>query len=217
MPVYQLGRKVNHDPRSLAFHAAASTDHRPVTHRHYGPILDQGNTSSCTGNAMAQALNTAPLRHRGPYLTEQDALKLYAEATVLDPYPGTYPPDDTGSDGLSVCKAAQRQGWISSYTHAFGLDHALGALQLGPVLVGTTWHNDMFTPDSKGFVRPSGDVAGGHEYLLIGDNAKGKLTFINSWGSGWGRRGRFYMSYADFDTLLKDNGDVTAPVPVRGV
>jgi hypothetical protein len=161
---------------------------------------------------MAQALNTAPLRHKGTYLTEKDALALYSEATQLDSSPGSFPPDDTGSDGLSVCKAAVRQGWIDSYTHAFGLSHALGALQLGPVLVGTTWHEDMFTPDSKGFVHPTGAIAGGHEYLLIGDDAKGKLTFLNSWGSGWGRSGRFYMTYTDFDALLKDSGDVTAPV-----
>lgn len=209
---YPLGRKVNHDPRSLDFPAATSPDHKPVTHRHYGPVLDQGQVGSCTGNAMAQALNTAPLRHKGPYLTEKNALALYSQATQLDPYPGTYPPTDTGSDGLSVCKAAQAQGWISSYTHAFGLDHALGALQLGPVLVGTSWHQGMFTPDGKGFVHPDGNIAGGHEYLLIGDDAKGKLTFLNSWSAGWGKRGRFYMTYADFSTLLNDKGDVTAPV-----
>lgn len=54
---YSLGRIVQHDPRSLAF-VAATAPLKTVTHRLSGQVLDQGNLGSCTGNAMAQALNT---------------------------------------------------------------------------------------------------------------------------------------------------------------
>jgi hypothetical protein len=208
-----LGRKVNHDPRSRAFPAARAPERKPVLHRRYASVLDQGETGACTGNAMAQALNMVPLHTPGTkWLTEEDAVALYEQATRLDPFPGSYPPDDTGSDGLSVCKAAQQRGLITKYNWAFGFEHALDALQLGPVLIGTHWHESMFTPDSQGFVHPDGDKVGGHEYVLFGDDTKGTLTFLNSWGRSWGRSGRFYMDYPTFKALLSDQGDAAIPV-----
>ncbi|WP_218565217.1 hypothetical protein, partial [Mycobacterium xenopi] len=38
------------------------------------------------------------------------------------------------------------------------------------------------------------------------------LTFLNSWSDGWGDKGRFYMTFADFEKLLAAQGDVCAPV-----
>lgn len=191
--------------------AEVPTHHTLVTRRN-GKILISGN---CTGNAMAQALNTHPLhRARTPYLTEADAVKLYSAATNLDDVPGAYPPQDTGSSGLAVAKAAQQAGYISAYTHAFGIDHVLAALMNGPLLVGTSWTQDMFTPDARHFVRPTGAVAGGHEYLLLGVNVeRGYLTFLNSWGTSFGDRGRFHMTIDDFAGLLADQGDAVQPVP----
>lgn len=206
---YHLGRNVNHDPRSLDFPAKTAPVDKPVSHHHYGAILDQGNLGSCTGNAMAQAINTLPLHYKGEkLLKEADAVDLYSRATQIDDAPGQYPPTDTGSNGLSVAKAAQQKGLITSYSHAFGLDHALGALQLSPFLFGTNWYEDMFNPDSKGFVHPGGEIAGGHEIVCVRDTGK-YLQFLNSWGKGWGLAGRFNLSYADFEDLLADQGDVT--------
>lgn len=211
---FPLGRKLepNHDPRSLNFPAPAAA---VITKQwtHYGPILDQGQVGSCTGNAMAQSLNTAPLhRARQPYLTEADAVSLYSLATQLDAYQGTYPPTDSGSDGLSVAKAAQQQGRITQYSHAFGLDHALEALMTGPVLLGTPWFAAMFQPDSKGFVKPTGALAGGHEYALVGVNVAAKyVTCLNSWSSSWGLSGFFRMTFDTLNTLLAQNGDAVLP------
>jgi hypothetical protein len=209
---FPLGRVVEHDPRSLAYPAEATLPIITKTWRHYGAVLDQGRVGSCTGNAMAQAVNTRPLHVPPRILTETDALALYGRATVLDGYPGTYPPDDTGSSGLAVAKAAREAGYITAYSHAFGLDHALAALMHGPLIVGTDWHEDMFTPDAHGFVRPTGAVAGGHEYVLLGVDPHHKvLTFLNSWSASWGVHGRFRMTFADFDTLLREQGDVILP------
>lgn len=211
MTTFPLGRKVNHDPRSWAFQAPVATSHQPVSHAHFGPVLDQGQVGSCTGNAMAQALNTAPFHKRGSrLLTEADAVSIYADATKIDGSPGEYPAEDTGSDGLSVCKVAKARGLITSYSHAFSFEQAIGALQLQPVLFGTAWHQSMFQPDGKGFVHPDGNVAGGHEILAIADTGD-HLVFLNSWGKQWGRNGRFFLSYEDFRALLAEQGDVTVP------
>lgn len=213
-----LGRLVEHDPRSRSFMAALAPAQRSVLWGHHAPVLDQGSLGSCTGNAMAQLLNTDLFNtSRGKvktgYLTEDDAVKLYHNATILDGYPGTYPPDDTGSSGLGVAKAAKLEGFITAYKHAFGLSHFLSALQLQPVIVGTDWTNGMFKPNKKGFVKPTGSIAGGHEYLALGvDYSAQVITFLNSWSSSWGLGGRFFMTFTDFGKLLGSQGDVTAPV-----
>ncbi|EUA18500.1 hypothetical protein [Mycobacterium xenopi] len=213
--MYRLGRHVEHDPRSRNFPAPTAPKQVSVLWGHHGPILDQGQIGSCTGNALADCINTdyfAACRPNG-YLTENDALELYKLATRLDNVPGTYPPDDTGSSGLAVCKAGKQLGYLSSYRHAFGFDHFCAALQIQPVIVGTDWTADMFDPDSKGFVKPTGQVEGGHEYLALGiDYTAEVLTFLNSWSDGWGDKGRFYMTFADFEKLLAAQGDVCAPV-----
>lgn len=207
---HSLGRKVAHDPRSLAYPALTSGVRRPVVHRTYGQVLDQGDTSSCVGNTAAHALNTRG-NHRVPskLLNELDALTIYAAATNLDQWPGTYPAQDTGTDANSAAKALRDQGVISSWSHAFGIDHVLGALQLRPVMLGITWHEDMFTPDPAGFVHPSGESVGGHEVLIRGDDARGSVLVRNSWGPRWGLAGHFRLTYDDLAALLADRGDAT--------
>lgn len=208
---HRLGRHVHHDPRSLAFPAltATSTIH-DVAWRHYGPILDQGQLGSCTGHALVDCLMTRPDYRSGRKLTHDDALRAYERATVIDPFPGSYPPTDTGSDGLDVCKAAVEFGWISGYTHAFGIDHALGALMLSPVMVGTDWHESMFDPDSRGRLTVSGAVVGGHEYTITA-KAGSWLRFVQSWGPSWGAKGFGWIKVTDLAALLDAGGDVTVP------
>jgi hypothetical protein len=210
--MYALGRKVSHDPRSLAY-PAKTAPLRSVHHRHWGAALDQGRVSSCTGNAIAQALNTTPLRHGRPLLTEHDALNLYATATTLDEFPGEYPEVDEGSSGLAVAKAAQQAGLISSYTHAFGLHQALAALVLSPLIIGVDWYDGMFDVSGTGYIYPTGTVVGGHEIAVIALDVKhASVTLLNSWGPGWGRGGKAYLRWDDLDLLLSRQGDVTIPV-----
>jgi hypothetical protein len=166
---------------------------------------------------MAQALNTEffnAARKNGTYLNDSEAVSLYSAASFLDDIPGGYLPDDTGSSGLAVAKAAQQRGYITGYHHAFGFDQMVGALMVSPLLIGTNWYNDFFTPNDKGFVTfGSGGPVGGHEYLCLGvDMEEQYLTFLNSWGPGWGLGGRFKISFPDFKRLLSEDGDVVAPV-----
>ena len=208
---YGLGRHLepNHDEQSRQYPAARAAQLVTVQHTHHGPVLDQGQLGSCTGNATAQALNTDPLLRAGRrLLTEADAIAIYSWATHHDPYPGAYPPQDTGSDSLSVCKAAKKLGLISSYQHAFGLAHVLGALVLSPVIIGIPWMDSMFQVGSDGYLNISGKVAGGHEVALTGIDVEHEyVTVQNSWSASWGVNGTALLRWNDLDSLLKQGGD----------
>jgi hypothetical protein len=228
MPKHPLGRIVEHDPRSLYYPAPKTEQPRSAHWRHYGRILDQGQLGSCTGNAMTQWLMTGEAfrgRHHRPgrYLTETEAVRIYSAATKIDGAEGEYPPDDTGSSGLAVAKVAQQLGYVSRYSHAFGIDHAEATISLSAFLVGSEWTERMFDPDADGFVYPDGDVAGGHEYLCVGwDQPSDVWTFVNSWGADWGVAakelggfmpgGCFRMRGKDFAELLNRQGDITVPM-----
>jgi hypothetical protein len=212
----KLGRLVDHDEHSRFYQAPRAAPQRSVLWGHHAPVLDQGQIGSCTGNATAQLINTdyfAASRDAG-YLGEAEAVRIYELATRLDGIRGnTYPPTDGGSSGLGAAKAAVKLGYFTGYKHAFGFDHFTAALQLQPLIVGTSWYEGMFTPSSIGFVRPTGKLAGGHEYLCLGISYETKtLTFLNSWSDQWGQKGRFVMHFSDFQNLLADHGDATAPV-----
>jgi hypothetical protein len=210
---FRLGRHVLHDDASKDFPATMAPGMADVLHTRLIPILDQGNLGSCTGNACAGLLCTEPQYDYGIRLTEEDAVGLYSLATQIDPWPGVYPPDDTGSDGLSVAKAAKRMGRITTYRHAFGLDHALKTLVLHPVITGVNWYDSMFFPDANGEVHisPNASVAGGHEFVARGMLVEQqKVRCSNSWNTSWGDKGEFVMSFTLWDRLLQEQGDVTA-------
>ena len=215
IPGRRLGRNVDHDPRSREYVArmvAQAVKLRTVAHRRYGGPLDQGNLGSCTGNAVAGAINTKPLHKTGGrLLTERDAVDLYELATRLDTFPGTYPPDDTGSSGLAAAKAARQSGYIAFYRHAFGIDQALRALQLAPIITGVNWYETFDRPTDQAFIRIGGQVRGGHEFEVLGYVAARDpyVICVNSWGPGWGLNGRFKLYVRDWARLLDEDGDVT--------
>lgn len=215
---YALGRRIEHDERSRGFaFRVAATRPKTVLWGHRAPVLDQGEVSSCTGNALAQWLNTefAQRHAENParILTEDDALKLYGQATRMDRVKGVYPPDDVGSSGLAVCKAGVLFGFLSRYEHVFGFDALLMALQHSPVIAGTAWTRGMFTPDFAGRLYPSGPVDGGHEYLILGcDMEKRMIEILNSWGDAWGAGGRAWIAFSDYAALLAEHGDVQVPI-----
>jgi hypothetical protein len=210
----RLGRHVEHDPRSLAFPAPVADTLATTLHKRHSRVLDQGDLGSCTGNAMTGLLGTDPhyRPHTKPTDNETLAVRLYGLATQLDGFDGTYPPDDTGSTGLAVAKAAQQLGLIASYSHAFGLDHALHALVLAPVIIGVNWYDSFDKPDPHGYVdiASGAHVRGGHEFELIGlDVDRQRVQAVNSWGTGWSVRGHFEFSFNTFDRLLQEDGDCT--------
>lgn len=214
---FGLGRNVEHDPRSrmFAFAPPADVPVRTKSWTRYGPVLDQGNIGACTGFAAAHALNCKPNYVKGEGTRDNsDALDLYSVASVLDEFPGAWPPTDTGSSGNGVCQAMLQAGLITEYRWAFGLDHLLQSLMHSPVMVGTWWYDEMFYPTISGRLHVGGSRVGGHEYLITGiASLRDRLLWAqNSWGAGWGVKGRALISFDDMDRLLQEDGDCVIPV-----
>jgi hypothetical protein len=223
----RLGRNQWLDGRSLAFMVEndAKEMGKALGDKHWDrvlAILDQGKLGSCTGNAGTGALGTQPLYKAAgksvlPSVTdavaaEKFAVTLYSDSTVVDGYPGTYPPDDTGSSGLAICKVLKSRGTIKSYRHARSAYGFLRLLQAGPVLQGMPWYNAFFEPDKAGFIDAkstwSGSgVAGGHEVEAVGVEIDAKdafnsvIIYANSWGTGWGDAGYFRMRLRTYEQL----------------
>jgi hypothetical protein len=222
----RLGRHQAHDSRNRAYpFPRPAREPVSVLHERRAPILDQNGFSSCTGNMVVGALATDPLYAGLPAkhqpLTEPTALTIYAKATGLDSFPGTftYPPpagDDTGSDGGSACEAARTLGLVSGWQWCFGLDHVLAALAGGPVGLGLNWYDSMDEPDSSGLasISPGAQVRGGHEFVARGaDVAAHRVRCDNSWGYEWGDKGSFDLGFGDLERLLGESGDAVVPVP----
>jgi hypothetical protein len=211
----RLGRHVVHDPKSRGFELVTKsralisrTWQRPI------PAFDQGSVGECTSAALWGCLVTEPFGHAAP--TDQQITELYSAATRLDYVPGHYPPEDTGSSGLAVAKAAARLGLIHAYHHAFSLNGCLAALgHVGPVIIGIPWYAGFDDPFGAGaLLQIAGDVRGGHEVELLGVDVQARLVFgVNSWGVGWGAHGRFSMSWDTLERLLSEDGDCVVPMP----
>jgi hypothetical protein len=170
-------------------------------------VLDQGNVGSCTGNGWTGLLDADPLPHT---YQEDTALKIYWQAKVLDGEPHL----DNGTTVEQAAKATKGFGLIKSYVFAASAAEALTWVRTqGPVVVGTAWFDDMFDPDVNGFVKVSGNLAGGHCYLVLGHSpSAGVVTCLNSWGTSWGKNGRFYLKEADFAWLISQQGEAAAAV-----
>lgn len=216
-----LGRRVAHDSRSLAYALPVGT---PVSARHtrHVPVFRQ-SVGSCTCNAGLGALGTGMfyeiIRTSFPNLKFDDAtvLALYKEVTKIDEFRGAYPPDDTGSSGNAVGKLFTQLKYIKGWLHALSFDAALTELSQRPVITGVPWYSSFDRPDSQGFITlgSNATLEGGHEIVV--DEIRVEEQWVgctNSWGTNYGRAGRFYMKFDLWRTLLSRRGDVTAFVPL---
>ena len=226
----RLGRHLEHDPLSRGYaipaHDVVDSELQSVNWHCYAKPFDQGDTGMCTGTAMGALLSTEPFS-KGRTLTLEECKRLYSEATHLDRIPGHYPPDDTGSSGLAVAKAAKKENYIAAYRHAFSMRAALKALQNGPVITGFGWYDSFDDPTSTGFVsiQPGAVVRGGHEVMVWGleivlaengevDESNSFIKLRNSWGEGFAANGDFFMTITTWRHLMKEYGDITVPVPL---
>lgn len=221
VPGRPLGRHVRHDPRSLAYAVEPTGVVVSKTWKRDTAVLDQGNLGSCTGNAACGVIGSDPFHDVVAQLVpsfrfdEDAAIALYSYATTVDSFQGSYPPEDTGSDGLSVAKAAKARGLISGYQHILSAAAAQTAIASGPFITGVNWYSSMDDPDSRGLVTVGGEVRGGHEFEVIGYDATSDVwEFVNSWGTSWGTAGHFFMATADYARLLSEQGDATTFVPL---
>jgi len=121
-----------------------------------------------------------------------------------------------GSTTRGGVKAVQSLGYVSAYHWAQSLDDVVQAvLEVGPVVAGTDWTEDMLDGDDAGLLHATGPVLGGHEYVIDGVSVTHRLLRIkNSWGRSWNSRGFGYLSFNDFASLLAANGDACLAVEI---
>jgi hypothetical protein len=237
-----LGRHVLLDSRSKDYAVQpTATPVASIKHPSFIDILDQGQIGACTGNAACScayhqpftAALDAPAWSYAP--NEDGALAWYHDNTANDGYPGTWKPDDTGSDGLTASKMAVKARITSGYQAALDLDSSLQALMKAPGITGIPWFPSMFDAPSSGLltVDMSQQVAGGHELCVdevvaADDPANGTGEVLvggpNSWNKSWGNGGRWYLKASDWWKLRQQQGDVyfwtpktqPAPAPTPG-
>ena len=209
-----LGRNVVHDPQSRGFaFAEAEAPRQDIQLRAYGPRPNPEQAiGCCTGVDAAVKSNIVGNRIKGAVLGMAYAIKVYSRATQIDPWPGSYPPADTGSSGLAACKAQLEFGDITRYEWIFtGTAGIYAALRAGkPVGVGARWDHNMFDADpATGFIRAGGGVAGGHQWTVDGYRRRYDAFVGQCWWGHWGLggTGRFLIKRAHLDELLADDGD----------
>jgi hypothetical protein len=207
----RLDRVVEFDERSRAYPVRAvisSTKPRSYTWKPGDVVLDQGREGACVGFSIAQELAARPAPVSG--VTSQHALSIYHRAQQIDEWPGE------AYDGTSVLagmKAAVEAGYFEGYRWAFGEeDLALAVGYNGPAVIGVPWYTGMFEPDENGYVRPEGQLAGGHAILVYGIDVKnGRYKLRNSWGADWGMDGDCFISRASMRQLLSQQGEAVIP------
>lgn len=217
----RLGRNVFHDSRSRGFDLARAVKPKLPDHairwERRGPVFDQGDLGCCTACAALGLMMTEPFATSGSWSMDQ-VRAFYHDETVLDNFAGSWPPDDTGSNGLAAMKVLKRRGAILGYHHAFSPVVAVAALTKGPIAVGTVWLHSMFNPRrGQIIVDQRSSVDGGHEYVVDGwDPKTRRVHMTNSWGD-WGVEGGAEIAYADFAWLLGQRGDAVQPTDVAQV
>lgn len=181
--------------------------------------LDQGREGACVGFAFAHEAAARP--EVIPGVDDMYARRLYYAAQRIDPwdggaYPGAFPFYD-GTSVLAGAQALKAAGAISGYLWAhYEPDMARAVGYRGPVVLGVDWFEGMYDPDQDGFLNMTGDIVGGHAILCIGIDVRRQAYVVhNSWGPGWGVRGRALIRRADMERQIAAGADVCLPVRLR--
>lgn len=204
-----LGRVEATDGRDRPM--AAMLAEAPLHSRYYrtGPVLDQGQTNSCVGFTCRQWMQTAPVMFKAAAPT---GLDVYQYALTVDEYNGE---QDTGTSIRAGVKSLQHFGRVASYVFASTAEEVRQWIvgDKGSVIVGTQITENMAKPSAGGYMVPTGRILGGHAYLLMGYSvSRGAFRVCNSWGRGWGSKGRAWIRYTDFSDLLMARGDAVGVV-----
>lgn len=214
----RLKRHIVHDPKSLEFLADFPVDQSTWHNKRiriFDPVPNPNQPNGCcTAVSKCVQMNAQGNRVKGQVLDMDFCQKLYTYETTIDPFPGQMPDQDTGSNGLAACKAAQRFGIGGEYRwFVKGTDEIVQAIMAGwCVGVGTAWENNMFNIDSNGVIHRGGGVAGGHQWTLHGYNIDHDYLRGICW---WGKFKTFFIARSDVEDLLADHGDAHIQVRAR--
>jgi len=171
-----------------------------------GLSLDQGETNHCVGFTMANFGINCPINTK---YTNDDGSDFYYMCKIID----KEPLKEDGSYIRSAAKVLKNLGKIDIYAFASNIeDIKYWIINKSPILAGTMWTEGMMTPDANNFLTISGEVVGGHAYLLNEWTSNDYIGIQNSWGENWGKNGKAYISAADFQKLFLSGGEALATV-----
>lgn len=199
---------------------------------HCDICLDQGQEGACVGFSFTHELAARPAQ---VIRDEQFARGVYHRAQQIDEWEGE------GYEGTSVLAGAKAikeitnslgEPFIAEYRWAFGLKDVAQTLSYrGPLVLGIDWYESMFEWDSKYFIKPQGDIAGGHAILCNGIKIIRKPGIIewpvqwinvdfdlsyarlhNSWGYSYGLNGDVFITLRDLGYLLTNQGEACIPL-----
>lgn len=196
-----------YDERSRAFPVSAVASTRRYRYWQAGPQLDQGAEGACVGHAVVGSLTASP--QRADIAAQPAAFGIYRMAQHLDEWEGeAY----EGTSVLAGAKVARHAGLCTEYRWCFGIDDVTNTvLEDGPVVIGVEWRDSMMDTRPSGLLDTSGRAVGGHavvitgfaQHRVLGGETAGPMFRVrNSWGSGWGVSGSFYLRHADLAGLL---------------
>lgn len=175
-------------------------------------VLDQGHEGACVGFSIAHELRAIPFEVDA--VNTSMAQRIYHRARQLDPWPGeAY----EGTSVLAGIKAAQELGYYSEYRWSFNIDDlAVAVSRTGPAIIGINWYSAMYRPlweKDRFWVRPEGDIVGGHAIVVRGYNIKrDAFALHNSWGPGWGKYGVAWITRPHLKFLLDQQGEAVIPL-----
>lgn len=187
------------------------------------PIEDQGNLGSCTGQAIAGAIELLNKRNKKP--TDVSRLFIYYYERLLEGTvnydSGAYIRDGikatnkfgapkeslwpyqinkfkTAPSSAAISDGAKRK--VTLYERATDFDACKDALNNGyPVIIGFNVYSSFYKINKTGIMSYPNlgeSLLGGHAVLLVGyDDVKQTFIARNSWGTSWGDKGYFYMPY----------------------
>ena len=176
--------------------------------RDHSYIANGIGVHNCVGFSMADFGINYPTNT--PY-TNADGDRFYYLCKAIDGEPN----NEDGSTIRSVAKAMVNNLIVDAYAFAPDMiSIKWWLLNKGPIIVGTTWTDDMFNPDNSYIIRPTGNVVGGHAYLLNEWRIDNFIGIQNSWGADWGNNGKAYISSEDFEKLFVYDGEAMTAVEI---
>jgi len=194
-------------------------------------VRDQGNDSSCTGFALAHALDYLRTRDIIPDIPPPvSARMLYEMAKRNDEWSGSA---YEGSSVRGAIKGFFRNGvcsdalapdqpngknWTLTYEMAKqAREIRLGAYfrvqpdisdyhaalnEVGVIYASAQIHEGWDAPQN-GRIQAGRKPAGGHAFAIVGYDKEG-FWVLNSWGHSWGKSGIAHWTYADWASTIMD-------------
>lgn len=186
------------------------------------PVRNQGNCGSCWAFATAGALESYQLRLQNTPgvnldLSEQVLVSCSGAGSCAGGYIGSasnyirdtglplescYPYTATNGSCSNACSTVftstyDIDAWAYVCTYSPTVEALKNALYTyGPLVTTMDVYSDFYYYKSGVYHYTSGTYQGGHAILLVGyDDLQQAFLAKNSWGTGWGMSGYFWIGY----------------------